>query len=229
MNEHDILSARALAEYIRLKEHETDTDEESGHYAYLMARGQESFELAAADHRIQQQLLASSDEDLDLIIHSNGHLLPLMRLMDESCIDLEFHAESKDKALSRLALAASLTRTALSYEELYIEMDGREKIQSTAIGNGVALPHSRFPHRLMCREPRLIMARSIAGVSFNAPDNKKVHLFFLPCAPNPFAYLRIMAQIARLLHVPDLTERLKRASRKKDVLDIIGSATGGRF
>lgn len=221
MENNQVLTVRELAEYIRLHERYVATLDEYSEYMQFMSSGQWKFELASVDHYLQKRLMESNNEDLDLVISSGDHPMPLSCMTDEALIDLDFRADNRNKALSKLAKMASQIKAASSYEELYLELESREKILSTAMGNGIAVPHSRFPHQLMYRQPKLIFARSAAGVDFGAPDNKKVHLFFMPCAPTQYIHLRMMAQIAKLLHEPKLIEQLKSTTKKEDVLPII--------
>lgn len=212
MEEKHILTTRELAEYIRLNE-KTDAEE--------ITDTQWKAGLVSSDHHLQRRLLESPDEDLDLVIRSNNHPIPLSRMLDETLIDLDFYAADKNKALSNLAKIASMARIVSSYEELYLELKEREAILSTATGGGVAIPHSRFPCRMIYKQPRLIIARSAAGVDFGAPDHKRVHLFFMPCAPSQFSHLRLMAQIAKFLHSPGVIPELRGAEKKQDILKMI--------
>lgn len=221
MNTHSILSLRELADYIRLHENDAGTMDVNDDCLKFKDTGQWKLELASVDHILQQKLIASRDEDLDLLIKSSDKGMPLSGMTDETLIDLDFHAETRNKALSNLAKMASAARIASSYEEMFLELESREKLCSTAIGNGIALPHARFPYRMIYREPKLIIARSALGVDFGAPDKKRVYLFFMPCAPTQFIHLRMMAQIVKLLHIPNVIERFKNTAKKRDIPLII--------
>lgn len=221
MKEKDILTVRELAEYIRIHERTAVIPDDQSDYLKFMADGQWQFELASVDHYLQQKFLESSNEDLDLIISSNNQKTLLSKITDETSINMDFQASNRNKALSNLAKMASLIRIASSYEELYLELESREKLHSTAIGNGVAIPHSRFPHQMIYKMPRLIIARSTAGVDFSPSDHQRIHLFFMPCAPTQFIHLRMMAQIAKLLHSPNFIEKMKKAKNKNEILSII--------
>jgi len=75
----------------------------------------------------------------------------------------------------------------------------RESTLSTAIGEGIALPHASVPFRCECTH---VMGRSRAGIDFGAPDAKPVHkviLFILPFG-NFQKYMETVAEMARLAH-----------------------------
>ena len=217
MNEKNILTVKELANYIRFHEgHLKPLKENYDYSGLIMNNGVWRLKLASADCRLQKELIESNDDDLDLLIHSKNKPRPLSSMIDETLIDLDFYADNRSKALSKLAKMASSARVCSSYEELYLELDNRERLLSTAIGNGVAIPHSRFPHQLIYDKPKLIIARSSSGVNFGAPDGKKVHLFLMPCAPTQFVHFRMIAQIAKLLHIPNVLERFRNIKKKGD-------------
>jgi PTS system nitrogen regulatory IIA component len=77
----------------------------------------------------------------------------------------------------------------------------RERLGSTAVDDGVAIPHGRLPGL-----PALAAAfgRSRAGVDFRSADGKKTHLFFALFAPENSAgtHLKALARISRLCRLP---------------------------
>lgn len=72
----------------------------------------------------------------------------------------------------------------------------RESMGSTAIGDGVAIPHCKVPG---LSGLTLAVGRSLGGIDFNALDNSPCHIFYLILAPETGAgqHLRLLAQIAR--------------------------------
>ena len=74
----------------------------------------------------------------------------------------------------------------------------RERISTTAIGEGVAIPHGKLPglERIYG-----VFARSSEGVDFNSLDGGPTHLFFVLIAPENAAadHLKALARISRLL------------------------------
>lgn len=89
---------------------------------------------------------------------------------------------------------------------LHPELDGldlvrilreRENLGSTAVGDGVAIPHGKVPD---LSAPALAVGLSKEGIDFAAPDGKPCHIFFLiltPAADAAWQHLRLLAQIAR--------------------------------
>jgi len=74
----------------------------------------------------------------------------------------------------------------------------RERLGSTGIGHGVAIPHSRMPD---LREPVIAVARHVDGVDFDAIDNRLVHIVVLLLVPDDDSsqHLELLAKLARRL------------------------------
>jgi len=100
-------------------------------------------------------------------------------------------------------------------------IEEREKLQSTAIGGSVAIPHGRSDS---VRELKVIFGRSEAGVDFEALDGQPVHLIFMIAAPEGIhkEYLQIVAKIARLLKAKVMYQALLKADTPQAVMEIIG-------
>lgn len=98
----------------------------------------------------------------------------------------------------------------------------RERLGSTGIGDGIAIPHGK-----LAGLPQLLLSfgRSIAGVDFDSLDGKPAHLFFLVVAPDNSAgvHLKALARISRLLKSNALRQQLMEAGDAKDLFEIIQS------
>jgi PTS system nitrogen regulatory IIA component len=96
----------------------------------------------------------------------------------------------------------------------------REKISSTAIGEGVAIPHGKLAD---VEGVRAVFARSTAGVDFASLDGAPTHLYFALIAPEDGAadHLKAMARISRLLQDAAFRDRLLKGKSGKELYDII--------
>lgn len=222
MRSSAIMTVRELANYIRLHENQRPDNTVAANYRGI--RDEADFiPLAVADLHLQQKIIDSPDPDLDILIHSSKQPVPLSQLTNEALIDLHCEAGSRNKALSRLAKLAAANGLATSYEEMYLELERRENIQPSVITRGVAIPHSRFPNDRLFPKAGLIIARSACGIDFGAAGGHKVHLMFVPCAPTPYMHMRMLAQIAKMLHIPNLITRFRNTTEKRHILQIINA------
>jgi PTS system nitrogen regulatory IIA component len=122
---------------------------------------------------------------------------------------------SKKQLLQELAAKAALLSGQNEHVVLEI-LQQREKLGSTGVGNGIAIPHGK-----LAKLEKLfgLFARLARPVDFEALDGQPVDLVFLLLAPEAAGadHLKALARVARLLRHPDVTRKL-RASRDADAL-----------
>lgn len=96
----------------------------------------------------------------------------------------------------------------------------REELGSTAIGQGVAIPHAKYDG-----VDKLVASLGISkeGVNFDSLDGEPAHIFFLLIAPVDSAgpHLKALARISRLLKDKFFRDSLKNAENIKDILKLI--------
>lgn len=100
----------------------------------------------------------------------------------------------------------------------------RERLCSTGIGDGVALPHVRNPLPDTITKPVIVFGRHSEGVEFGAIDGKPVQLFFLIASTDTAVHLYVLAKLSRLLRRPEVREALLKARTPAAVLEIISDA-----
>jgi PTS system nitrogen regulatory IIA component len=94
----------------------------------------------------------------------------------------------------------------------------REALATTAVGNGIAIPHARNP--ILQRVPRTLVALCFLehGVDFGALDGKPVHSLLVLIAKTVREHLHVLARLAFMLHDPVLRESLRRQDARATVL-----------
>jgi PTS system nitrogen regulatory IIA component len=133
---------------------------------------------------------------------------------------LDLASTEKSAVLGELAGALAAAEPGLDADALLHVLSEREKLQSTGIGDGVAIPHGKLPGL-----PRLIssFARSRAGVDFESIDGQKTHLFFLLVVPEHAGgqHLKALARISRFFRDTEFRKLLEEAETVDDVLRAI--------
>ncbi|WP_298037071.1 PTS sugar transporter subunit IIA [uncultured Desulfuromonas sp.] len=132
----------------------------------------------------------------------------------------DLKATDKDGVLSELTDAMMRTATSLNREEVLKVLQERERLGSTGIGDGVAIPHGK----LKDLDKLLIsFGRSRAGIDFDSMDGKPAQLFFLLVAPEESVgvHLKTLARISKLLKNPGVRRRLVEAASGEDLYRII--------
>jgi PTS system nitrogen regulatory IIA component len=130
----------------------------------------------------------------------------------------------RDKAavLDELAEKFPAADAALNPKRVLDVLAEREKISTTAIGEGVAIPHGKLAG---VDRVYAVFARSKMGVDFAALDGEPTHLFFALIAPEDGAadHLKALARISRLLKESAFRSRLLRANSSDELFEIISS------
>jgi len=96
----------------------------------------------------------------------------------------------------------------------------REKLGSTGIGEGIAIPHGKVDN---LDKILIAFGRSLDGVDFDSMDGQPTHLFFLILAPGDSAgfHLRVLAKISRLLKEPSFRQDVLKAEGREDIYQLI--------
>lgn len=150
-----------------------------------------------------------------------------------SVADVILDADAGNKAglLDFLATEAA-GRIALSKPEILDALLAREKIGSTALGKGVALPHAELRGG---ETPVVLFARLRRPVNFDARDDEPVDLAFLVLWPaaNRKGLLPVMSEICQALRDPQSLRRLRAAKTPEEVTQIMlpappNTGSGGR-
>lgn len=132
----------------------------------------------------------------------------------------QLKAGNKRDALAELAGVFALGRIKVDSEAMLHVLLERERLGSTGIGDGIAIPHGKLPG---LEEMVVSFGRSREGIAFEAMDGKPVHLFFLLMAPENSAgqHLKALAKISRMLKDANFRKNLLEAKMHEDLFRII--------
>ena len=133
----------------------------------------------------------------------------------------ELESESVEGVLKEMVKVLKKKDIISKEKELFEKLVQREKLGSTAIGEGVAIPHCKLKG---LKKPVVTLAISKKSVDFCSLDGKPSHIFFLVVSSpdNPTVNLQILAAIAHLVRKSgSLTKKILKAKNAIDVLDIV--------
>ncbi len=103
----------------------------------------------------------------------------------------------------------------------------REKLGSTAIGNGIAIPHVRNPVVVHSEKPQISLFFLENLVDFSALDGEPVGKVFLILSPNIRCHLALLARLMFVLRDEDVLKALKAISSRNDILTAVRRAEAG--
>ena len=129
-------------------------------------------------------------------------------------------SRTKGDVLKELADAVLSERTDYRPVDAVNVLLEREKLGSTGIGDGIAIPHGKLN---IVDDLAISFGRSKEGIDFNAMDGKPVYLFFLLLAPENAAgqHLKMLAKLSRMLKDATFRKNLLEAPSKEEIYRII--------
>jgi PTS system nitrogen regulatory IIA component len=132
----------------------------------------------------------------------------------------ELQAATKEAALAELAAVLLPAGSPDDQDEMVKVLMARERLGSTGIGDGIAIPHGKIGG---LDDLRIAIGRSHKGVDFNAMDGKPAHLFFLLVAPENSSgqHLKVLARISRLLKDNVLRKNLMEAESADELFNLL--------
>jgi len=134
---------------------------------------------------------------------------------------LGLESVEREEVLKEMAGFLKKRNRIMKEKDLYEKLTQREQLGSTAIGEGVAIPHCKMKG---IKDPVVMLAVSTKGVNFHSLDGKPSHLFFLVASSpdNPSLNLQILAAIAHLVRKANsLLKKILEAKNISEILEII--------
>lgn len=149
-------------------------------------------------------------------------VLKISQLLKAKAIMMDIDAKEKIAAIKEMVDYLAAKKLVTDGEVFLNALAKRENLESTGIGDGIAIPHARTG---AVKGLLLAFARSQEGVDFSAIDGKPSYLIFLIASPEDkkSEYIMALAKISRLLRRPQVRNQLKHARNAQEVLDIIKS------
>lgn len=142
-------------------------------------------------------------------------------LLKQDMIIPELESRDREGVLKEMVGFLGKKNKIAKEKDLYEKLIQREKLGSTAIGEGVAIPHCKLKR---VKNPIVMLAISKGGVNFRSLDGKPSFIFFLVVSSpdNPSLNLQILAAIAHLIRKSNsLLDKILGAKNISMILDVI--------
>ncbi len=147
--------------------------------------------------------------------------MDLLSILSPEAVLPAIRAHSKKQALQEVSERAAQL-SGLPEREIFDTLLQRERLGSTGIGNGVAIPHGK-----LVALDRIfgVFARLDEPVPFEAIDDRPVDLLFALFAPESAGadHLKALARVARVLRSPAITDGLRKAQDRQEILALLSS------
>lgn len=150
-------------------------------------------------------------------------LIDILSLERVSC---DSQATSKKRVLERLSDLIATSQPSMSRTEIFDSLLSRERLGSTGLGHGIAIPHGRISH---CDHAIGAFIKLSNGVDYDAVDHNPVDLLFALLVPENSTeeHLQLLAQLAEMFSNAEVVARLRSAHTPEALLDIIRNWQAG--
>lgn len=142
--------------------------------------------------------------------------MKILDILDEESIVSELKAKTKKEVVEEMAKIVVKKDEGVDHAMLVQVLLEREKLGSTGIGDGIAIPHGKLPS---IGGILAVFARSLDGIDFDSMDGRPANLFFLLVAPENSAgeHLKALARISRLMKSPKFRSDLMEAKSREEI------------
>ena len=144
----------------------------------------------------------------------------LVELLDRGCIKAALQADNKNNAIRELIdLLAENGALAEPAAALQAVLE-REKVRTTGIGQGLALPHGKYPHG---RKPVIAIGLKPDGLDFDSVDGLPADIIVLMVSPsNQVAqHIQALARISRFLSFDEFRRNLRKAATADEIYETV--------
>ncbi len=152
--------------------------------------------------------------------------MEIVDLISEQSVIANLRAGSKKNALQDLAKRAAEI-TGLHERAIFDVILERERLGTTGVGNGIAIPHGKLADM---ERPLGLFARLERAIDFDSIDDRPVDLIFLLLAPESAGadHLKALAQISRLLRDKSICEKLRGTDTPEALYALLTDSTSTR-
>lgn len=140
-------------------------------------------------------------------------------ILDESVVRVKLKGKTKDEIINEMIAIVNHSNRITDIEKVREAIFEREKIMSTGVGNGFAIPHGKSDAVL-----DIVAAFAITEepIDYESLDEQPVHLIFLLIGKDSMVgpHIKLLSRISRLMNKEDFRSKLLNAKTPKEVIDI---------
>ena len=146
----------------------------------------------------------------------------IINMLSDRSFLVNFEASSKKNVLDELTKLAE-KNFKIDSQNLLESLIKREKLGSTGVGNGIAIPHANCPN---IDKPKVFVAILSNSLDFNANDDQPVDIIFLLLAPDNSSseHLQALALVSRLLRNKEVTTKLRGCKNAESAFAVISQS-----
>lgn len=214
----DILTLAEVADYLKISDKTLLKMVNKKEIPCAKIANQWRFSRAMINDWLTSKMEVLPQNDLSRLIEKQYDFVPISRLIDEENIILNLESNDREGVINELADKAFSSKLISNISLFKRKLLEREEITSTAIGNGIAIPHTRIPSAEVVNEPKIVIGFSKKGIDFNSHDGDITSLFFLLISDSEAVHLRVLSRLSRILKEEGSIAELKTLNTKKEII-----------
>jgi len=222
----EVMTLAEVAAYLQLAERTVLRMAQRGEIPATKIASQWRFLQPIVREWLVGQMQAFSASDVGQAEPAVPELLPLREILREALMVLDVQAGPKESVLKQLTEPMARAGFAREPDRLLAGLLDRERLMTTAVGHGIAIPHPRRVIEGMFPEPAVALGVCRAGTDFRAIDDQLVHVFFLVCATRDEIHLQLMARLSWLTRQDGMVARLTEAASPGAVTELVAGLGG---
>ncbi|MCB0279990.1 MAG: PTS sugar transporter subunit IIA [Calditrichaeota bacterium] len=135
-------------------------------------------------------------------------------------VKVPLSGSNREEVLKELLEILSTKSIFKDKNEIYKAVVERERIMTTGVGNGIAIPHCKHDS---CKDFRIALGITEEDIEFQAVDQHPVHIIFLLVGPNNSAgmHIKLLSRITRLLSKVEIRQQLLESKSPQEAFDCI--------
>lgn len=146
--------------------------------------------------------------------------MQVSELLELDRIGCNTHAASKKRVLEQLSALLAGSQSELTQTQVFDSLLSRERLGSTGLGHGVAIPHGRVKNS---DKTVVALIKLDQGIDYDAVDNQPVDLLFALLVPEHSTdeHLQLLSQLAEMFSDPELVKQLRAANDSHSLFNTI--------
>jgi mannitol/fructose-specific phosphotransferase system IIA component (Ntr-type) len=154
--------------------------------------------------------------------------MKIVDILKPSYIRIPLEASTKEDSINELIGILDNNGVIRNIENVQRAVFEREKIMSTGVGNGVAIPHCKHKD---CKEFALCLGLKPGGIDFQSIDEKPARILFLLVGPEdqPGTHIRLLSRISRIISKESVRKRVFKSETPEQLFDLIREEESNLF
>ena len=216
-----LMDLRTVSRYLRVPEEVVVRLVQTGDLPGDRVSSHWRFQKTVIDSWLTARIQSAETKDLAEVLKMNEPLIPIPTLISPDRVVLNLQPGTKRKVLTQLVRPLLMTSVVSDAANFLVSLLDREAMVSTALCDGIAIPHVRDQETSGIKETCVVLGICPEGTDFDALDGEKTYLFFLVCARTTSEHLRLLAKLTLLVRQPQIVQKFCDCTTKEQVIDLI--------